>query len=234
MNLRTELNQVAEKYLKEAIESSKEIIADNATSFDAMGMSHVKPGEFAKNEITDPENLVNKATIANDSTFNTDSDCECNDHHADEKMGDVVNLGHEHEEDDETHNEDDVLEIIQKTTQAAFGESTLGKFITEKLNGKSFSELLIESDYAGPLDFVPDTRFNASDVLNALKAKIGDAAAGIHVDCDVDADENPYYIISQIDEKELPDTIQIQTVVLKRDGNIYKADKIAKEYPLKK
>lgn len=230
MSLKTELDKIAKDYLKEAIESSKEIIANNATSFDEMGMSHVKPGEFAQNEITDPENLVNKATIANDSDFNSNEcDCECEHPEEIEVMGDIVNLG-----DDNTTDVEDVLSMVQKTAQSAFGESTLGKFITNKLNGKSFSQLLTESDYAGPLDFVPDTRFNTSDVLNALKSKIGDAAAGIHVDCEVDADENPYYVVSQIDKKELPDTIQIQTVVLKRDGNKYAADKISKEYPLKK
>ena len=46
----------------------------------------------------------------------------------------------------------------------------------------------------------------------------------------VDANEEPSYAIQNIDEKELPEKLEIDTntdkkVVLKKDGNSYKFDK---------
>ena len=73
MNLRDQLFEAAKPFLmKEGIESSKEIIANNSTSFDEMGMANTNPGEFAQEEITDQENLVNTAKMANDNDFGTD------------------------------------------------------------------------------------------------------------------------------------------------------------------
>ena len=58
------------KAVKEAVESSKEMIDTNVTDMDSMGMANVAPGEFAQEEITDKNNLVNQGSMSNDTDFN--------------------------------------------------------------------------------------------------------------------------------------------------------------------
>ena len=49
MSLKEELLNTAKPFLmKEGIDSSKEIIATNSTSFDELGMANSKPGEFSQ------------------------------------------------------------------------------------------------------------------------------------------------------------------------------------------
>ena len=228
MNLKQALTETAKTFL-EGIESSKEIIADNSTSFDEMGMANANPGEFAPEEITDQENLVNTAKMANDNDFGTDSaeteisvvsitDAPLA---ADNELEDLVNLGDEeccdHDEEcehklrrhPEYHHMSDVIESILK----------------EKGNK------LFESDYAGNLAYNPDKRLNASDVLNAVKNAVDpELAAKLSVVKNVDANEEPSYAIQNAEEKDLPATLEIDTntdekVVLKKDGNSYKFDK---------
>ena len=93
---------------------------------------------------------------------------------------------------------------------------------------------LQESDYAGPLSFVPDTRFNVSDVLNALKAKIGEGSEGIHVDQDLDEEGNKVYVVTQVDEEKLPASLEVVNVTLKKEGNKYKVAGTAKDFPAMK
>lgn len=214
MSLREQLFEAAKPFM-EGLESSKEIIATNSASFDEMGMANNNPGEFSDNEITDKDNLVNVGKLSNDTDFEGKADCECDCEEGDDVLSELIKLG----------NDDDDEEVANIEITKIIGESKLAQELLKALK---------ESDYAGPLDFVPDTRVNASDVLNAVKAEVGQAAAGAHVEKEVDTNQNPHYVISQIDEKELPDTIQINTTVLKRDGNVYTPSEIAKEYPLGK
>lgn len=101
MSLKEELLNAAKPFLmKEGLESSKEIIATNSTSFDEMGMANSKPGEFAPEEITDPENLVNVSKMANDNNFNTEAEESETvvsilgiDDAGLKELGDLVNLG---------------------------------------------------------------------------------------------------------------------------------------------
>ena len=99
-------------------------------------------------------------------------------------------------------------------------------------NGEQALEsVLAESDYAGNLSYNPDKRLNASDILNAVKNAVKpELAPALSVVKNVDANEEPSYAIQNIDEKELPEKLEIDTntdkkVVLKKDGNTYKFDK---------
>ena len=76
MSLKEELFNAAKPFLKEGLDSSKEIIAANSTSFDEMGMANSKPGEFSPEEITDLENLVNVSKMSNDTDFSGKDDQE--------------------------------------------------------------------------------------------------------------------------------------------------------------
>lgn len=231
MNLKQALTETAKPFL-EGIESSKEMIAGNSTSFDEMGMASANPGEFAPEEITDHENLVNTAKMSNDNDFAPDSGEKAEISFvsitdaplaAEDELEDLVNLGGDecpecdHEEEHccrhhrhpEYHHMADVIESILK----------------EKGNK------LFESDYAGNLSYNPDKRLNASDVLNAVKNAVDpELAAKVSVVKNVDANEEPSYAIQNIEEKDLPATLEIDTntdekVVLKKDGNSYKFDK---------
>jgi len=208
MSLKEELIKVAHSYLKEGRESSKEMIAQNTTVFEDMGMANSNPGEFAPEEITDHENLVNTAKMSNDTDFENKVDnCNCEDAaveltittEEEPTLEDLVNLGKENKK---FHRIADILESV-----------------------------LTESDYAGNLAYNPDKRLNASDILNAVKNAVDpELAPKLSVNKDVDANEEPSYIILNIDEKDLPEKIEIDTntdkkVVLKRDGKAYKFDK---------
>ena len=100
---------------------------------------------------------------------------------------------------------------------------------------KEHNKFLTESNYAGPLDFVPDLRINTSDVLTTLKKEIGDGSEAIHVDQVYDKDHNNAYKVSQIDEKLLPKKIQVEKVLFELgDDNTYYVNKPSDTYPLAK
>lgn len=86
-------------------------------------------------------------------------------------------------------------------------------------------------DYAGPLSYVPDTRINIADVLKALKNKIGEGSEAVHVDEDFDPEGNKVWCVSQIDEKLLPDTLEVVNVTLKKDGTKYKVAGTSAGFP---
>lgn len=228
MDLRERLKQA----IIEGLESSKNIIDDNIVpNFDEMGMANVKPGEFAQGEITDQENLVNKGMMSNDTEFNKDETplVQADVHSAE------VNISAPEKGEAE-------IEIVKKSEDecedplaAFFGESAVGKALKEQLNGRSFEQYLAEAgDYAGPLSYVPDVRINVSDVLNTLKHELGDGSEGIHVDQIYDERHNNAYKVSQYDVDKLPKKIQVQNVVLERDGDTYKVNKVSETYPLAK
>ena len=100
---------------------------------------------------------------------------------------------------------------------------------------KEHNKFLTESDYAGPRDWNPDTRINASNVLTTLKKEIGKGSEALHVDQVYDKDHNNAYKVSQIDEKLLPKKIQVETTLFELgDNNIYYQNKISDTYPLPK
>ena len=100
---------------------------------------------------------------------------------------------------------------------------------------KEHNKFLTESDYAGPRDWNPDTRINASNVLTALKREIGDGSEAIHVDQVYDDQHNDAYKVSQIDKNLLPKELTVETIKLKLgNDNIYYKDEMSKDYPLPK
>ena len=100
---------------------------------------------------------------------------------------------------------------------------------------KEHNKFLAESNYAGPLDFVPDLRINISDVIETLKREIGKGSEGIHVDQVYDNQHNNAYKVSQVDEKLLPKKIQVEKVLLELgDNNIYYVNKPSDTYPMAK
>lgn len=100
---------------------------------------------------------------------------------------------------------------------------------------KEHNKFLTESDYAGPRDWNPDTRINASNVLTTLKKEIGDGSEAIHVDQVYDDQHNDAYKVSQIDKNLLPKELTVETIKLKLgNDNIYYKDKMSKDYPLPK
>ena len=231
MSLKDQLFEAAKPFLKEGVESSKEIIATNSTSFDEMGMASANPGEFAPEEITDQENLVNTAKMSNDTDFSNkaenDGDVEVSaEIEIVKPLEDLVNLGNgemhscedpECEKCDHDHHHDHAkFHKIADMLESAKAE---------------YLKSLKESDYAGNLSYNPDKRLNASDVLNAVKNAVDpELAPALSIVKNVDANEEPSYAIQNIDEKDLPATLEIDTntdkkVVLKKDGNSYKFDK---------
>jgi len=246
-NLRERLTKVFVEKLKESHENSKEMIASNSTSFDEMGMAHTAPGEFAQEEITDHSNLENTGSMANDTEFSgkEHSGCEhCDivstavdkiDDTMDDLASDIVDISIKDDEEDEdididVDSEEDDEDEDEKKLMALAHESVKGSLIN------AFQKELRESngDYAGPQDFVPDTRIHTSAVLNALKDKIGEGSEGIHVDQDQDDKDHKTWIVTQVDENELPDTLEVMNVTLKKDGNKYKVEEIKKDFPVMK
>lgn len=120
-----------------------------------------------------------------------------------------------------------ILTILRKLNPAPAAKKSTKK---GKL-AQALESVLAESDYAGNLSYNPDKRLNASDILNAVKNAVKpELAAALSVVKNVDANEEPSYAIQNIDEKELPEKLEIDTntdkkVVLKKDGNSYKFDK---------
>ena len=148
--------------------------------------------------------VVSVSVVGNmdNSEHGEDCDCpECEGH----KMVDLS--GKEDEEEDNS---------AQGIFSKLFGENT-----SETANAlKEAIDEVVGTDYAGPLDFNPDTRINASDVLNTLKKEIGQGSEGIHIDRENASNGKYEYKISQVDEKLLPKKIVVgrQELVLK-DGS---------------
>ena len=227
MSLKDQLFEAAKPFLAEGVESSKEIIATNSTSFDEMGMANSNPGEFAPEEITDQENLVNTAKMSNDTEFSNKEDNADVQIDAEieivKPLEDLVNLGN-----GEMHScEDPECPECHNHSHAHFHK------IADMLESAKAECLksLKESDYAGNLSYNPDKRLNCSDVLNAVKNAVDpELAAKLSIVKNVDANEEPSYAIQNVDEKDLPATLEIDTntdkkVILKKDGNSYKFDK---------
>lgn len=232
MSLKDQLFEAAKPFLAEGVESSKEIIATNSTSFDEMGMANSNPGEFAPEEITDQENLVNTAKMSNDTEFSNKEDNADVQIDAEieimKPLEDLVNLGN-----GEMHNcEDPECQKSDECPECHDHHMHFHK-IADMLESAKAECLksLKESDYAGNLSYNPDKRLNCSDVLNAVKNAVDpELAAKLSIVKNVDANEEPSYAIQNIDEKDLPATLEIDTntdkkVVLKKDGNSYKFDK---------
>lgn len=239
MSLREQLKEAAIKALSEAENSSKEILAQNIiNSFDDMGMANTNPGEFSQEEITDKENLTNVSAMSNDTDFegketnNSESGIEQAIDAANDLMHDVVDISAEKEcpECHDHKDEEAELHVLE------FGESYMGKVIDRVLGGKTCEQFLLsltESNYAGPLDFVPDLRINVSDVITTLKREIGNGSESLHVDQVYDDQHNNAYKVSQVDEKLLPKKIQVENILLELDdNNVYKVNKISNTYPL--
>lgn len=238
MSLRKQLKEAALNVLQEGTDSSKEILTQNiVNSFDEMGMATTNPGEFSQEEITDKNNLTNVSAMSNDTDFegkieNSQADGMDKTMNAvEELMKDVVDISadkhHPH-----PNNEEAELHILE------FGESYMGKIIDKVLEGKTCEQFLMsltESNYAGPLDFVPDLRINVSDVITTLKREIGEGSEGIHIDQVYDKQHNNAYKVSQVDEKLLPKKIQVEKVLLELgDDNIYYVNKPSDTYPMAK
>ena len=253
MKLKDRLLAVAKASLNEGVESTKTIIADNIVpSFEDMGMANVAPGEFANEEITDSENLVNKGSMSNDTAFNKEDCCTNPIEKAAEVVDGVLNdlvdisapvpaetktLEIVKTSGDDEHPEDcDCPECKHKhhhMHEREFGESALAKIIYKNLNNKTCEQYLKESEYAGPLDFVPDVRINASDVLRTIKQEVGNGSEGVSIEVVLDAKKNPTYKVSQIDLKKLPKELHVENIILKLDNDTYTPEKMAKEFPLK-
>lgn len=224
--LRERLTKALEAALAEAHDSSKEMIKDNIEA----GLMHNEApvaGTFDEKELTDMENLVNKGENAN-----------TNDHDEDEELSVTVigsdpcdNCGDDIESimrelvDISKPEDEEELEHDDKLREHMFGESAFAKMAWK---------ILTESDYAGPLDFVPDTRLNVADVVNALKAKIKDGSEGIHVDLDYDDEGNKLYKVSQIDTNKLPKELEVVNVKLKLGKDGYQVEKTTEDFPVKK
>lgn len=243
MNFRERMIAAAQKALKESVDSSAEMIADNIVpSFENMGMATVKPGEFAQEEITDQENLINKANMSNDNNFNKDN-CECNAACvADEMINNMLDISGRDDDDVETQieitaitDDEDEDDHYGHHHHDEFGESVMAKALKKALNGKTIEQYLVEAtDYAGPLDFIPDTRINVSDVLQTLKNEIGEGSEGIHVDQLYDERKNNCYKVSQVDKNKLPKNLVVANLKLKLDDDTYKIDGKADNFPVAK
>lgn len=236
MNLKNELLEAAKSVLKEGIESTADMIKQNGVqSFDDMGMANVVPGEFAQEEITDAQNLVNTAEMSNDTNFENKAEGPV-DHEAD-VTNELVNISVKEidnpcEDDHCGEGEDKVEHMLHHM----FGEGTYGKFMNEILGGKDCLAYLSEaSDFAGPKDYTQDMRINVSDVLNTLKNEIGEGSEGIHVDQVLDDQKNNAYKVSQVDKNKLPKNITVSTVSLELgDDDTYFVNKPSAANPVQK
>lgn len=213
------------KRLCEGLDSSSDMINTNIVNPDEMGAVTNAPGEFSQAEITDKKNLENTAKMSNDNKSEADDSVE----------GEVVSVSVVGSVDNCEHGEDcDCPECEGHKMVDLSGEEDeedrSPKAIFSKLFGENSSETanalkeaideVVGTDYAGPLDFNPDTRINASDVLNTLKKEIGQGSEGIHIDRENASNGKYEYKISQVDEKLLPKKIIVgrQELVLK-DGS---------------
>lgn len=192
MSLKEELLTAVKPFLmKEGLESSKEIIATNSTSFDEMGMANSKPGEFSQEEITDPENLVNVSKMSNDNNFNTDSEesetivsiLGITDDTPEHDLGDLVNLGTGAScecEDDmrskecHSHHHDlaSTIEHILRKKDKAFLES----LNEADLNEEDLEEIV--NYWPGFTQDKPDKGKYATHLASRLRNSIGDITSG--------------------------------------------------------
>jgi len=139
--------------LDEGVDSTKEMIQQNVVpSFDDMGMAKVAPGEFAQDEITDKENLVNTAEMSNDTDFEgkaTNEEAGINKviDAAEDMMKDIVDISGDN--CDHCHHDHDDKEEIEKMHVFEFGESYMGKIIDRVLGGKTCEEYLTAFNESG-------------------------------------------------------------------------------------
>ena len=188
MSLKDQLFEAAKPFLmKEGLDSSKEMIASNAASFDEMGMANSNPGEFAPEEITDQENLVNVAKMSNDNNFNQDDSAtevsvsvigtEMPD--SMEALADLVNLGgeecpeeHHHEHHEHAHHIGDIIESILRKK-----DNTLSESLDEAdLNEEELEEIV--NYWPGFTNDKPDTGKYVTHLASKLRPSISDIEAG--------------------------------------------------------
>lgn len=222
--------------VKESVESTYDMINSNTVDPNQMGISTSAPGEFAPEEITDKQNLVNQGSMSNDNDYNKD-ECGC------EVVAATVEITG-NEEDQENNllkisepeeivgpkEEDDVLEMHKRVHGIHFGESRFAKIVERALS---------ESEYGAPLSYVPDTRINSSDVLREIKAKLKDdedkAKVSINKNVDTEDNKTTIYTINQVEHDKLPKEITVENVVLKLDDklNNYVVKDTKENYPVK-
>lgn len=222
--------------------SSKEMIANNTANPDTMGFANSAPGEFAPEEITDKSNLENTGKMANDRNVDVKPDVsvtmvvtkdEGEDDHSDhcpavdsmlpEIEKEMIDISAEIPEE-----ENDIDESLKEAVTSDSIRNEFSHLFTSTSEvAKTFREALEKpaNDYAGPLDFTPDTRINVSDVLNVLKKEIGEGSEGIHVDAEVASSGKNVYKVSQVDKDLLPKKIHVLKQVLElKDGSYVPVD----------
>lgn len=227
--------------------SSKEMIANNIANPDTMGFANSAPGEFAPEEITDKSNLENTGKMANDQDVDVKPDvsvtmvvtkdegedhcehCPAVDSMLPEIEREMIDISAEIPEDEELKSsEKDINESLKEAvTSDSLKEEFSHLFTSTSEVAKTFREALEKpaNDYAGPLDFTPDTRINVSDVLNVLKKEIGEGSEGIHVDAEVASSGKNVYKVSQVDKDLLPKKIHVLKQVLElKDGSYVPVD----------
>ena len=205
------------KELKESSENSKEMLDSNLASFDELSMTTNAPGAFSTEELTDKENLINKANIADEDAIED----------LPEDLMTMVTVSVEDAPDEDIK---DMLDISVGSEDVAAEKGD----IKDVIEDECCKNRLGESNYAGPLDYVPDLRIGAADVLKALKNEIGEGSEALSIHDRVDANDDKCWVISQIDEKLLPTELQVENVTLKLKDGVYYQDKPSKDYPLKK
>lgn len=252
MSFKETLETFIKDYLKE--DSMYDMINHNTDNSNVA--EDVIPGEFSNAEITNLDNLVNVAKLSNQTDYDnkaTKEPLNVTDNIEDVPVNDEMTSIDISVEDDDTSSEEEKCKIHKllqhvkdmlnddETSIESFKDNILHTFESVSINSdskltKDIYSALKESDYAGPLDFVPDTRINTSDVLNKLKELIGKGSEAIHVDQDYDNEHNSIYRVSMIDKDLLPNKIQVETTILELndDKDCYIPNKISDNYPLKK
>lgn len=210
----------------ESSKSSEEMINQNTTTLNDMGYAHVDPGKFDSEERTDLDNVDKNRAEQPDSEGNYSLNCEddeCKKHPDDCNCPECLA---------KMNDEDSILakEILG-----------VGSITFESKFLKAFEKVLTESDYVGVKDFNHDLRITANQVLRRLKAELP-SAIGLHVDQDIDKDQNNIFLVSGPDwEKqgiELPKTLDVENVKLKllpeKDlyRYVYVIDDTNTDYPL--
>lgn len=208
----------------EGSKSSEEMIDQNTTTLNDMGYAHVEPGKFDSDERTDLDNVDKNRAEQPDSTGSYSSqDNSCADHPEECDCPECLA---------KINDEDSVLakEILG-----------VGTVTFESKFAQAFDRVLAESDYVGVKNFNHDLRVTANQVLRRLKAELP-TAIGLHVDQDIDANQNNKFLVSGPDwEKqgiELPKTLDVENVKLKLLPEkdlyrfVYVIDDTNSDYPL--
>jgi hypothetical protein len=208
----------------EGSKSSEEMIDQNTTTLNDMGYAHVEPGKFDSDERTDLDNVDKNRAEQPDSTGSYSSqDTSCTDHPEECDCPECLA---------KINDEDSVLakEILG-----------VGTVTFESKFAQAFDRVLAESDYVGVKNFNHDLRVTANQVLRRLKAELP-TAIGLHVDQDIDANQNNKFLVSGPDwEKqgiELPKTLDVENVKLKLLPEkdlyrfVYVIDDTNSDYPL--